>query len=491
MSTKRTVTIPDDYASLPQERLVEIVTHLLEVVRLLKVELEELQRSAKRQASPFSKGPKKGEKKKPGRKPGQGPFTHRTPPPPEDVTNTETVDTPKTCPHCGGDELDVEWEDAFVTEIPDPRPKVTHYRRPVCRCKHCQHRWRAPHPDLADDQFGATAHRLGPRLRSSAHYLHYGLGLTVRKTPAVLAELTGARVTQSALTQDAIRTAKAGPLRDRYEEIKADMPNAPVVHVDPTGWRKAGKSASLNVFATPDTPQKAGQTLYQVQNHHGADEIIAVLGENFEGVLTTDRGKEYDAKELEHWKKQKCNTHIKRNIGKVLENKTGPARCFGEGLRALLDEARQLRRDHDAGKRRGYWKKVADLEARFDHHLRDRALTDPDNQRLLNGIGRQHDGGHLLRFLHDFNLSPDNHLAEQQVRPAVIARKVSHCSKNDAGADGHAVHTSVFQTEHRAARREKTKPSVIERMCRFFRPSRKQPRREPPPGVHLPEPQSV
>ena len=32
------------------------------------------------------------------------------------------------------------------------------------------------------------------------------------------------------------------------------------------------------------------------------------------------------------------------------------------------------------------------------------------------------------------------------VRPAVIARKVSHCSKNQAGADAFAAFTSVAQT---------------------------------------------
>ena len=180
-------------------------------------------------------------------------------------------------------------------------------------------------------------------------------------------------------------------------------------------------------------------------------------------------GQEFDANKLKDWKKQKCNTHIKRNINKVLEDKTGPARRFGEELRTLLDEARQLRRDHDAGKCHGYDAKVADLEDRLAHHLRDRTFADPDNQRLLDGIGGQNDQGHLVRFLRDFNLSPDNHLAEQQIRFAVIARKVSHCSKNDAGADAHSVHSTVYQTENRAHQHQGTGPGLVDRMRRFFR----------------------
>jgi transposase len=475
--SRSTVTVPADYASLPREQLVKIVAKLLAVIQILERENEELQRAAKRQTPLFSKGTKPGPHKRPGRRPGQGQFTNRCPPTPEEITDEVVIPDPEVCPCCGESDLEITREDAFTTEVPEPRPKVTHYSRPMGHCRRCDHRWRVSHPDLADDQFGATAHRLGPRLKSAAHVLHYRLGLTVCKTPLVLEALHGVRVTQSALTQDALRTAKAGPLRERYEEIKARFAKAPVVHVDPTGWRKAGQSACLIAFATRDTPHQAGQTLYHVRDHHGADEVTEVLGENFEGVLASDRGPEFDAKKLAKWRKQKCNTHLKRNVGKVLETKVNAARDFGVQLRALLDEARHLRRAHDAGDRKGYAKRVASLEARLTDHLRPRTLTDPDNQRLLNEIGRQHDEGHVLRFLHDFNLSPDNHLAEQQIRFAVIARKVSHCSKNDAGADAHGVHSTVYQTENRAERFEQTGRTLVDRVMGLFKLRPKPPRR--------------
>jgi transposase len=464
---RRTVTVPSDYASLPRERLVELIAGLLEVTRALERELEEFKAATKR--APFSKGSKPGKHKRPGRRPGKGRFTNRQPPTPDEVTHSETVPEPKSCPCCGKSDLELTWEDAYTTELPEPRPVVKRYRRAAASCRACKHRWRAPHPDLADDQYGATAHRLGSRLRSAAHVLHYRIGIPARKVPVVLKELHGVRVTQSALTQDALRRAKAGPLRERYEHIKRSFRKAAVVHVDPTGWRKAGKSAALIAFATPDRPGRPGKTLYHVRDHHGADEVVEVLGGGFTGTLASDRGPEFDAKKLACVPKQKCNTHLKRNINKVLEKKTNAARDFGEGLKELLDEARRLRRDYDAGRCRGYAKKVAGLEARFAFHLRDRKLTDPDNQRLLNEIGRQYDRGNVLRFLHDTRLSPDNHLAEQQIRFAVIARKVSHCSKNDAGAEAHGVHSTVYQTENRA-RGRKPKYSLIDRVVDLFRP---------------------
>ena len=58
----------------------------------------------------------------------------------------------------------------------------------------------------------------------------------------------------------------------------------------------------------------------------------------------------------------------------------------------------------------------------------------------------QHDPGRLLRFLETERVEPANHRAERILRPAVIARKVSHCSKNQRGADAFAAFVSVAQT---------------------------------------------
>ena len=56
------------------------------------------------------------------------------------------------------------------------------------------------------------------------------------------------------------------------------------------------------------------------------------------------------------------------------------------------------------------------------------------NQRVLDGIGRQHDRGRVLLFLEHPEIEPTNNRAERGVSGAVIARKVSHCSKNEQGA---------------------------------------------------------
>ena len=121
---------------------------------------------------------------------------------------------------------------------------------------------------------------------------------------------------------------------------------------------------------------------------------------------------------------------------------------FGVVLKSQLKDAIALHRAlHDPEKKLpNYEQRVRALEAEISYHLRPRRLSDPDNQRLLNELGRHHDRGNLLRFLHEPEIEPTNNAAERALRPAVIARKVSQCSKNEQGATAYAAFKSVIRT---------------------------------------------
>jgi transposase len=86
------------------------------------------------------------------------------------------------------------------------------------------------------------------------------------------------------------------------------------------------------------------------------------------------------------------------------------------------------------------------LQKAINYHLRDRSLTDVDNQRFLDSIGMQETRGRVTLFLRHPEIEPTNNRAERGLRPAVIARKVSHCSKNERGARTYSVMKSIFVT---------------------------------------------
>lgn len=434
-------------AQLSYEQLLELVNQLLAENERLRAEIEQLKRSNTRSAAPFSKNKRKKNPKRPGRKPGQGPFNNR-PAPPEEAHSAPPVDVPVTetnCPECGG-ELGEETEEIVTTaEIPPaPKPEVKAYRVKIRACSRCQRKVRGRHPEVAPDQFGATAHRLGSRAQAAAHALHYGEGVPQRKVPGILRCLTGLKITQGALTQSAIRLGtRQGPVARHYEKSREKIKEQEAIHTDDTGWRVGGEPAQLMAF------ESKAIVVYQIRARHRNEEVREVIGDNYQGTLSTDRGRSYDAKELQGVRQQKCLSHILRSIDAVLETQSGQSRKFGFVLKTQLQDAIELYKAfHDPGKKLpDYARRVRALEEEVTYHLRPRLLKDQDNQRLLNEIGGHHDRGNLLRFLHEpMSVEPTNNAAERALRPAVIARKVSHCSKNELGAAAFSAFKSVIGT---------------------------------------------
>ena len=174
----------------------------------LRRENEELRRRQGGSAAPFSKGTHKANPKSPGRKPGEGPFLRRKEPA-EVGAETIAVPVEGCCPYCSGVLEADGTEFASVTDMEEiPRPVVKRYEVELCRCRQSGRKVRGRHADLAAGQFGATAHRLGPRVKAVAHALHYNSGVPTRKVPAILKELTGIAVTQGGLTQDALKRSE-------------------------------------------------------------------------------------------------------------------------------------------------------------------------------------------------------------------------------------------------------------------------------------------
>ena len=145
-------------------------------------------------------------------------------------------------------------------------------------------------------------------------------------------------------------------------------------------------------------------------------------------------------------KQQKCLAHVLRSISEVVQTKRGRGRSFGNRLSRLLREAMELRQAYHRGEAADFAAEAERLRREASYHLRDRPMSDADNYRLQNELGWHDDRGNLLRFLDDPSIEPTNNRAERALRPAVIARKVSHYSKNAGGADAFSAFTSVIRT---------------------------------------------
>ncbi len=284
------------------DRLQDRNARLTATIKDLRRRLAAAERAGKRQVAPFSKGNRTDKPRRPGRKPGMGSFSYRKPPSVDELTApiTDVAVSDDRCPGCGGS---LEHEGvglAYVTDIPEmPRPEVRGYRVQIpyrgtgqaCWCRGCGRRVRGRHPDVGPDQYGASAHRVGRRVMAAAHMLHYGVGIPVRRVPAVLRALTGVELSQSAITQDALRRAR-GAVGDAYHRLRDSVRESAVVHTDDTGWRVGGESAFLMAFETDDA------TVYQVRGRHRNEEAREVVPGDYAGVMVTDRARSYDAQAL-------------------------------------------------------------------------------------------------------------------------------------------------------------------------------------------------
>ncbi len=440
----RTLTARIERLEAENQQLREENVRLREENTRLNKRIGDLERRQKKTVAPFGRDTPKADPQPSGRRAGQGTFSYRAPPQAGDITRVIEVPLPTTCP-CGG-ALEAQHRDlASLTDLPERRPRVTAYHLAVGQCRRCGRRVRASHPDVRADQRGATAHRLGPEVLSLAHSLHYDLGVPVRKVPEVVRLATGLIVTQGALTQDALRqSAAGGELHTQYRQLRDDVQRQPFVHQDDTGWRVHGKQAWLQVFRTPVS------AIYQIRSRHTHAEVQELVPKDYAGVLCVDRFSSYDHASFTEVAQQKCLHHVVRSCEAALENQQGKRGRGRDFARALLEDLRAALTLHahfhagnctlEAYQRQGRWL-TSRLEKRLFAPCRSR-----ENKRLVQGIRKHHERGNLLRFLHNPEIAPTNNAAERALRPAVIARKVSQCSKTTGDSDAFAIFKSLTQT---------------------------------------------
>src|SRR5581483_9648964 len=97
----------------------------------------------------------------------------------------------------------------------------------------------------------------------------------------------------------------AGWLEKDYQGLLIELRSAPVNHADETGWNIDGKSGQLWAVTNPTT------TAYHVDKSRGGKVIRKLLGKAYGGTLVSDF---YSAYSTMDCKKQKCNTHLLREL---------------------------------------------------------------------------------------------------------------------------------------------------------------------------------
>jgi hypothetical protein len=218
-------------------------------------------------------------------------------------------------------------------------------------------------------------------------------------------------------------------------KLVEDYRQAPVRHADETGWRTDGRSGYAWLFAS------ATVSLFLFRATRSAQIPKEVLGTSaLGGVLVVDR---YNAYNRAPCALQYCYAHLMRDVEDLAQEFPGETEvmAFTSTLIPLLAEAMHLR-----------GQPLADADYYDQAHQLQQQIVDLVEQpaqhlgvRQIQGIFR--DNAHrVYHWVENRAVPADNNRAERELRPTVIARKVSFGSQSDAGAKTREILMSVVHT---------------------------------------------
>jgi transposase len=398
--------------------LEEKVVEQAEKIRELATALEEAMRAQHRQASPFRRTNRKDTKdrKKPGRKNGH-PGSRKKPPEPN---AKREAPKPDECPNGKGHRIgNVRRHENIEIEVPRMEPTITANIFWSFDCLDCGATFQATHPDQISTATGAASVHLGPQARALLAEFKYSLGLPYRKSVRILRNHFGVELTPGGASQaNAALGERAGPTVDA---IIKKLAESFLVHADETGWWSLAK-AWLWVIANEEF------SVYRVSPNRKADLVQAVLGDQFKGYLMRDGMASYD-KQL-RYKMLRCLRHIERNLEPLEKSLSGQAKEQVGWLLGWISAVWAIRHQSSELSSTGYLKEARELVDWFDWFTSTKDL-DPELANVQKGLAKARH--QIIPYVMDPNLPATNNLAERQVRPAVIIRKISGGTRSQRG----------------------------------------------------------
>ncbi|MCP5523574.1 MAG: IS66 family transposase [Verrucomicrobiales bacterium] len=325
------------------------------------------------------------------------------------------------CPQCGGPLQDKGVAARSVLDVEPLRRQTLHYQLEQKYCPHCRQAVSARAPGVL------PRHLLGNRLLAHVAVQHYVHGVTLGQLESQLH--VGYGTLMGALHQLARR------LEPVIERLVREYRQAPVKHADETGWRTDGRNGYAWLFCT-DTI-----SLFRFRQTRSAQVAHQVLGtRRLGGVLVVDRYHGYNRSPCAL---QYCYAHLLRDVGDLEKEFPDQPEIqrFVAALAPLLARAMHLRGLQLTPAQ--FRKQAAQTRAEIQAVTKAPAQH-PAIQKIQN-IFREK-GHRLYHWAKHRDIPADNNRAERELRPLVIARKVSFGSQSEAGARTREVLMSVLHT---------------------------------------------
>jgi len=328
---------------------------------------------------------------------------------------------PRHCPHCRRCLQPKGPKRRTVLDCQPPRPQRILYELESGYCPHCRCRITAqPAGVLPKNLF---SNRLLSYV-ATQHYLHgIPLGTVQRQLGLAYGSLCQA-MRQLARRFEPITTGLVREFR-----------RSNVRHADETGWRTDGHNGYAWIFCTPRL------ALFRFRHSRAAAVAHEVFGRRrLRGTTVVDR---YSAYNRLRCALQYCYAHLLREVRDLLKQfpEQEEVRRFVETFAPLLSAAMRLRAQpiSDAV----FYRRSRELRRQILAAAHQPARH-PAVQNIQNLFREKTD--RLFQWAEDRAVPADNNRAERELRPLVIARKVSFGSQSEAGAHIREVLMSVLHT---------------------------------------------
>jgi transposase len=339
----------------------------------------------------------------------------------EEADRVEQIEVDQTCPDCGSR---LEYKDIKERTVIDCEPvkmKKILYRLEQKRCPRCKKTIRARPPGVL------PRYLYGNQLLSYVAVQHYIYGNTLGQ----IEKQTG--VGYSSLV-DALHQL-ARHMKDVPDALIKAYRLAPVKHADETGWRTDGQNGYAWLFCSKDI------SIFRIRNTRSAKVPHDVFGPGqLFGVLVVDRYNGYSKLLILI---QYCYAHLLRNIQDLEKEfpQNAEIKSFVEALAPQLAGAMSLRTMDISDKQ---FKQQAAKIKRKIIQITNRPARHPAIQKIQDIFRDKAD--RLYHWADDRAVPADNNFAERELRPLVIARKVSFGSQSEEGARTRETIMSVLHT---------------------------------------------
>lgn len=346
------------------------------------------------------------------------------------------------CPECGSrlGGVSLARQRQVIELPPPPTVVVTEHRVYQGWCSACR-RWHEAPLDLSGQVVGQS--RVGVRLSALVAHLRTSLRLPLRTIVRYLVDLHGLRLSVGEIVDLLHRVAARGA--STVQQITEHARARAVVHADETGWREAGRNGYVWLLSTPE-----GERVYTFDRSRSGRVINGLLGEAFRGVLVTDfYGAYNDTPGGQH---QRCWVHLLRDVQALGEAHPLPTSLLALEVRSWTQAVVAL------------WSRVqavATSPPETPALVRERAGRELLGEvhalgaQFLEQMGHPcrplawrlwHFADELLTCVRQPGVPCDNNQAERDLRPLVIARKISGGSRSPRGSATRMTLASLFAT---------------------------------------------